>query len=131
MSDFIQYPKNLWIWFKRLFTVRKWFDQDGIRFTFAKRIKFYLFWTVDVLPNTLTGGDPEESMSSRFQKDRHAWVPGFLISVINAFAGQAHGERSVNPFYGEGGINRELSNWGQIVVTVLWLGFIVWMIIRN
>jgi len=121
MNDFKQYPTNLWIWAKRLYTVKEWYREDKIQFTFKKKAKFYFFWIIDVLPNTLTGGDPEESMSSRFQKDRHAWVPGFLISLINAFAGQSHGERSLNPFYGEGGINRELSNPGQVFVTILWI----------
>lgn len=127
MIDFLQYPFNFWIWLRRFYTLDEWFDADGVQLTLRKRALFYGYWILDVLPNTITGGDPEESLSSRFHKDRHAWLPGVIINIVEGFTTQDHGVRSMRPYVGDGSENnRELTNIGQIVVTLGWVAAGIW-----
>jgi len=82
-----------------------------------------LLIVADVFVNTLTGGDPRETISSSIHKDRKsAWFPAFLINMIEGLD-EDHGPQSHNPSVGEGSEdNRELPGKFRTALVVFWIG---------
>jgi len=115
----VQYLTNIGIWLSGFVKGWRYFRKE-VRYEQVEAL-WYLYWFFDVGANVLTGGDPEESASSRVHKDRHALFPKILIRLLEKID-KRHGPKVVNWRVGEGSHqNRELSNMAQASLTVFWL----------
>jgi len=91
----------------------------------GKKARFNLIW-FNVLINTLTGGDPRETISSSLHKDRKSsWGAGVLINIVETLTNKKHGAKAVQLDVGEGSLdNKELGGLSRVVLS-FWLVSIV------
>jgi hypothetical protein len=138
-NDFKDWRRNWGLWYDALQSIRK----IGNNYNWGKlrRLAMYAYWIFDVGVNVLTGGDPEESISSRVYKDRDAVLGRMILQYVEFVSDdEQHGEKAFNQLFGEGGSvsNRELSIWGQIVllaavaagllVSIHWEGIVIGLV---
>lgn len=115
--DLQDWISNWRVWYAALQEIRR----TANKFNWGRGLRLftYFYWLLDVGVNCLTGGDPEETISSRVYKDKNAVLGRMILQYVEfASDDEMHGEKAFNPNYGEDGQvgNRELSVWGQILL---------------
>ena len=125
MSHLKTYLGNYWLWLRGFYDAHKAFAQAGTKW--KARLVWYLVWALDNGLNCITGGDSRETISSAWQKDRHAvGLANFGLRLIEKFDPD-HGDVAYNARYGEGTAdNRELPGRIRWIIVGWW---VVWVVI--
>jgi hypothetical protein len=134
MSDFgrysVLYLSNYYHWARGLVKGLLLFPSTPKR----QWLAWLAMWCTTNLLSMLTGGDPYETVSSSWHKDRESsWIAKYGAAVLDKIDPN-HTEKAYNPNHGEGSPNnREIPGPWRLMTAGWWLiafAGVTWMILQ-